>query len=232
MGSQSGRRVATVLLGVVVVLLGWGAAGWAHAEVEIDNPVGGATNVTMRVTAEAESSSAGIASVRMVLPAGIDPAAVTLTSGPSGWKLTPGSDGFTVAGAALRVKTDAKFAVKLAALPAAGGVLAFKTLVTYSDGTVDRWIEVPSGSNTPPNPAPTVSVRPGAAPAPPASPSPAASVAPSPSLDSPSPATADPAGGSGATPWIIAIVAVVVVAGAAAALLARRNMGRSRGQDR
>jgi hypothetical protein len=90
---------------VVGVLL-LGSPAFAHTEIEVDNPQGGATGVTMTVTAEAENDSAGIASVRMVLPAGITPAQVSLVSGPTGWTLTPGPDGFTVAGAPLAVKTD------------------------------------------------------------------------------------------------------------------------------
>lgn len=209
------RSALAVAAGVVVATM-VASPAWAHTEIEIDNPVGGATNVTMSVTSEAENPAAGIASVRMQLPAGISPAQVSLLTGPAGWTLTTTSDGFTVAGAPLAKGTDATFAVKIARLPAAGGVLFFKTLVTYTDGKVDHWIEEPTAANpTPQEPAPSVSVPAGATVA-----------APAPSVEATTPATtpaaAKSSGGAGVA-WLVGLGALVLVAAAAAVVAVRRR---------
>src|SRR5206468_3353957 len=135
--------------------LAFAAPAFAHTEVELDQPQAGAANVSMSVTAEAENDRAGILSVQMVLPEGMAPADVSLVSGPAGWTLTQTANGFTVAGKPLRTGTDAKFVVRLAKIPETATTLAFKTLVNYADGKVDRWIEVPSPQNPKPDsPAP------------------------------------------------------------------------------
>jgi Domain of unkown function (DUF1775) len=216
------RRVLFVTVAAVLGVLLLGGPAFAHTEIEVDNPQGGATGVTMTVTAEAENDSAGIASVRIVLPAGITPAQVSLVSGPAGWTLTPGSDGFTVAGTPLAVHTDAKFAMKLAQLPPAGGVLVFKSLVTYTNGDVDRWIEEPSTDNpSPRNPAPTVRVRPGAAVPSSAPASPSASPVASPSAFV-TPTAATGRSGSRTVWWVVGAVLALAVVAVAGFLLRRR----------
>lgn len=192
------------------------APALAHTEIELTPAQAGAKNVTMKVTAEAESSKAGIKSVRIVLPAGITASQVTLEAGPSGWSLAPAEDGFTVAGAALKTKTDAEFTVKIAQLPADQTTLTFKTLVTYGNGDVDRWIGAPSDSN----PAPVVNLAPAPSPSPSPSPSPAF---PS-SAPTASPATAAANSSSSGTGWIVAaVIAVLLVAGAVVWLSRRRR---------
>jgi hypothetical protein len=214
------RVVAGAVVGLAAVLL-FASPAWAHTEIEIDNPQGGATNVTMTVNAEAENDSAGIRSVQMQLPAGITPAQVTLSSGPAGWTLTPDAQGFTVTGTPLPVKTDAKFVVKLAQLPPAGGILTFKTLVTYTDGKVDRWIEEPTtGNPSPQNPAPQVSIKPGAVTTSPSA-TPSATVSPT---TAPTSAAATPKSASSTSPvWLIVIALVVLAALGTAGLLWRRR---------
>jgi len=222
-------RAAAVAAVSVVAVLATAAPALAHAEVVIDNPQAGATNVTMTMTAEAESPTAGIASVRVVLPEGIAPSQVMLVSGPAAWTLTAGADGYTVAGPPLRVKTDAKYAVRLAQLPVAPTVLVFKTLVTYSDGRVDRWIEPPSAANpNPDQPAPTVTLRPAAAVPP--SPSPVkTSAAPTTAsaAQSPSPAAAAKSGGGGGPAWLVAGVAALAAIAGATLLAVRRRRARA-----
>jgi hypothetical protein len=216
---------ATAVLATIVV-----AASPAAARTEIDlNPAqAGATNAVMTVNAEAESASAGITTVRMVLPPGITPAQITLSSGPAGWKLNPTGDGFTVEGSKLPTRTSAKFTITIAQLPATAGVLTFKTIVTYSDGKADRWIGAPSESN----PAPTVSLRPAAV----ASTQPSAS----PSAAQPSPPTAAAAAASvtpltasdspGSGYWPIIIGALVLVVLGAIGWFALRSRRRASAQ--
>jgi Domain of unkown function (DUF1775) len=222
--------VAIALAGLAVGFAVFGAASpaLAHTEAEMDNPQAGATNVTLTMTSEAESEKAGIVSVRVVLPDGIAPSQITLVSAPTGWTLTQGSDGYTVGGPALKVHTDAKQAVRIAQLPATATVLVFKTLVTYANGQVDRWIEPPSAANPKPaNPAPTVTLRPAAVVA--------TSEAPAPTTAAAAPTTAGatvtatkPGGGS-SLPWVISGI-VVLIAAVAGAVLLRRGLRGPRDQ--
>jgi uncharacterized protein YcnI len=210
------------MLAALVAMLVFARPALAHTEIELNHPQAGATNVTMNVTAEAENDKAGIASVRMVLPDGIAPSQVSLASGPAGWTLSPLPDGFTVGGPALATHTDAKFAVKLAQLPATATTLAFKTLVAYANGAVDRWIEIPSTSNpSPANPAPVVTLQPVAAPPTSATPTAgAASPSAAPTSAAPQAGNAKPASAVG---WWLGGLAVLVLAALVAVLVVRRR---------
>jgi hypothetical protein len=227
--------VATVLAaaGVGVAMAAGPAA--AHVEVSADKAQAGATNVTLTFVGEAESSSAGIASERVVLPKGMAPAEATLAKAPAGWKLTTNPDGFTIAGKALPIGKDATVAVKVAQLPADATRLSFKTIETYGDGKVSRWIEIQQeGAPEPDSPAPLLKLRPAAAVASLAPSSAAPSAAPSsavpasasaePITGSPSPALVASTGG-GNRGWIVALVVVVLAALAAAAVVVLRRRG-------
>lgn len=214
--------------GVALGAIAFAGNAFAHVEVSAKPAQALAKDAVVSFSAEAESGSSGIASVRVVLPDGIAPADVTLVSGPSGWTLTATDDGFSVAGKALGVRKDAAYAVKIAQLPNAPS-LAFKTLVNYANGDVDRWIEIPSSSNpNPDNPAPVLKLA--------AAPSPttasASEISPSPSSAQEGAAPAVTVSAVSAEPpatspvgWIV----IIVMAGIAAALaiaLARRKMAR------
>jgi uncharacterized protein YcnI len=214
------RFVVAVSAGVLGAGLIGGPA-LAHVEVTADKTQAGATNVTLTFTGEAESGSAGIKSERVVLPAGIAPADVRLVKAPPGWKFSSAADGFTIAGKALKVGQDAVFAVRVARLPTGATALSFKTLETYSDGDVVRWIEIPEdGQPEPDHPAPTIKLK-GAVKTVPASPSATPSADPVTSAPAQAPTqsaaaseeTAD-SGGSGAVWWIVPAVVVVLAVGA------------------
>ncbi len=130
----------------------------AHAEVEADIPRALARNVTLTFVSEAESDSAGFQRVRVVLPDGIAPGDVTLADAPRGWKLKARSDGYTVAGPALKTGTDAEHKVRIRRLPDARQLM-FKTVETYADGEMSRWIELPTGGAEPEQPAPVLEVQ-------------------------------------------------------------------------
>lgn len=231
------RKIAAVAAGVVLGAVALAGSAWAHTQVTAKPAQALATNAELSFSAAAESSKAGIASVRVVLPAGIAPADVTYVSGPSGWALAATADGFQVAGKTLPVGTDAKFKVKVKQLPNVRSI-AFKTLVNYSDGSVDRWIEIPSAANPDPaNPAPVVKLAaaaPGAVAASPtleaASVSPAPSVAPSAqdSTGTPAaaPSTAPASSGMNAGGWILLGV-LAAVAVALGVVFARRRSARA-----
>ncbi|WP_241845849.1 DUF1775 domain-containing protein [Streptomyces sp. MJM1172] len=178
------RRLCIAAVGAVVVVGVAAGPASAHAEVTASDPRALAENVTLSFTSEAESETAGIKELRVVLPKGIAPDALTLKDAPKDWKLTATADGYTIGGPALATGTDAEYSVTVRQLPDEKS-LAFKTLETYGDGKIDRWIEVPTGGEKVDNPAPLLELKaaaPGAkliAPAPsPSSAAPSAPAAP------------------------------------------------------
>ncbi|MFJ6389981.1 DUF1775 domain-containing protein [Streptomyces sp. NPDC091972] len=222
--------VAAATAATAVLLTAVPAA--AHTEVEADKAQALAENVTVSFHAEAESDTSGIKEVRVVLPEGIAPADVTYGEGPEGWKFTAVKDGYRVGGKELRTGESAEYSVVVRQLPDADEV-AFKTLQTYGDGHVDRWIELDQNGD---NPAPTLKLKAAAPGAKPVAPS--ASVEESPSPVDPTPATGaspstspqaadtakDDDGGLSAAAWT-GIGAGIVVAAAAVVLAVRRRGG-------
>lgn len=231
------RAAVAVSVGAFLAVLAAQPAS-AHVEVEADKTQAGATDVTLTFHGEAESGSAGIRSERVVLPAGVAPTGVRLVKAPKGWKFTAAADGFTVAGPALKIGQDAEFAVRLAQLPSDATSVSFKTLETYGDGEIARWIEIPeAGQPEPDHPAPTIKLKAAAKPAT-TSASPAApvddrppSVSPAPSFPAPSLAAIDQAtpadsDKSGVVWGITIAIAVIVVA--AGWLIWRRRSSAAR----
>jgi hypothetical protein len=159
-------KFAAFAAAVLASLAVSGVPALAHVKVTADQPQAGATAVTVTFTASAESKTAGIASLRTYLPAGLTPADVTYVSGPPGWVFTPQRDGFTVGGTPLRPGAEAAYAIRLARLPAGQARVPLKTLQRYADGQVDRWIDATkSVENEEPNAAPALVLSaPGAAP--------------------------------------------------------------------
>lgn len=235
-------RIALVGAAALTATLALAAPASAHAEVEADTPRALAQNVTLSFVSEAESDTAGFTQLRIVLPEGITPADITLKEAPKGWKLKPAADGYTLGGPALKTGVDAEHKVRVRQLPDARQ-LAFKTVETYSDGKVSRWIELPAGGKEPEQPAPVLKLEAAAPGAKPLSPSPSPSTTPttSPSTTT-SPATstsstpqaaekpANEDDGSSAGPVIGGVVAAVLVLGGGGWWLARRRAsGRETG---
>ena len=232
------KRVATVATVAAVAgfaVLGLAGPAFAHVEVSADKTTAGASDVTLTFTGEAENDKAGIKSERVVLPAGVDPAGVTLVKAPAGWTFTSAADGFTVGGNALKIGVDAVWKVKIAKLPDGETRLSFKTLETYGDGSIVRWIEIQEpGQPEPDNPAPLVTLKPGPSSAAPSSA--ASSAVASTSTTNPAtptnqaaatPVTSLPGDDSGSsTWWIWVIVAVVLIGGGVLLVLRRRNAAR------
>jgi hypothetical protein len=222
-----GRVVVAVSAGVVAAGLFSGPA-LAHVEVKADKTQAGAKDVTLTFNGEAESATAGIRSERVVLPSGIAPADVRLVKAPAGWKFTTAADGFTVAGKTLKVGEDAVWAVRLAQLPSDAATLSFKTLETYGDGDVVRWIDLPvAGQPEPDHPAPTITLK-GAVKSAPASPSaaPTSEVAVLPTTAGAvvaEPATEPAKDSSSNAGWWVAGAVVVIVALTGVFLWRRRS---------
>jgi hypothetical protein len=182
--------VAAAMTGVLLVAGAGPAAAHVEATAE-DGARAGDGPVTVTFVAEAESASAGIASTKTQLPAGVLPEWVSLTSGPDGWTLTPTDDGYEVTGPPLDPGTEAEYTITIAQLPADRTEYLLKTLVRYTDGSEDAWIEEPTADNPEPeNPAPAITVAPAAAPA---------STSASPSSAAPS---STPAGSAPAEPTV------------------------------
>ena len=217
-------------VGVVagMAVAGLAAPALAHVEVSADKTTAGAENVTLTFNGEAENPKAGIQTERVVLPQGIAPSAVTLVKAPTGWTFTRNADGFTVGGTALKIGTDAVWKIKIAKLPDGQTRLSFKTLETYGNGDITRWIEIQEpGQAEPDNPAPLVTLEPGpssAATTPPADPS-AAVAAPTTTAAAPaiSPVAAPSTGTGGSTWWIWVVIAALLVVVVVAAVLLRRR---------
>ncbi|WP_060888213.1 DUF1775 domain-containing protein [Streptomyces caniscabiei] len=134
---RSGALTAVALASVVAVA---GPAA-AHAEVEADGARALDQNVELTFSAASESATAGITKLEVILPEGLVPADITYDKGPDGWKFAPTGRGYTVSGDKLAVGEDVEYVVSVRQLPDAKS-LVFKTLQSYSDGKVDRWIEL------------------------------------------------------------------------------------------
>ncbi|TJZ99998.1 DUF1775 domain-containing protein [Actinacidiphila oryziradicis] len=152
------RRLCVIAAAALAAVFAAAGPAAAHTEVTASKAQALAENVTLTFTNEAESDSSGFSKIRIVLPAGITPDAVTVKDAPKGWKLRPTADGYTVGGPALAPGKDAEHSIVVRQLPDAKS-LAFKTLDTYSDGKVSRWIELPTGGAEPEKPAPVLKLK-------------------------------------------------------------------------
>ena len=224
-------------VGVVagMAVAGLAAPALAHVEVSADKTTAGAENVTLSFSGEAENPKAGIQTERVVLPDGIAPSAVTLVKAPAGWSFTRNADGVTVGGTALKIGTDAVWKVRIAKLPDGQTRLSFKTLETYGNGDITRWIEIQQpGQAEPDNPAPLVTLKPGpsaaataAASADPGAVVPAASAV----VEATSAAVETTADDGGASRWIWIVVAALAVLALVVVLLRRRRPGTEAAGD-
>ena len=218
--SRLGATFIAVALGTMAATM-FGAPAWAHVEVSADNPQAGARNVTLTFVGEAESTKAGIASEQIILPAGITPQDVRLDKAPSGWTLTATADGYKVAGKALPIGENATHSVIIAQLPTDATELVFKTLETYGDGSVQRWIEIPvAGQAEPENPAPVLKLTPASTTA-----APTPTTAPAAAPTTSAPAAPTPSGST--TGWWIGAIVIVVLAAIAAGIVEVRRRRRT-----
>jgi uncharacterized protein YcnI len=225
------RYLQALVVGAVVGALLLVTPAFAHTGATVEPAVAGAQNATITFNAAAESTTSGITSLKIVLPAGIAPGDVTYVDGPAGWALQPDADGYVVSGPAVPVGRDVQHRVRAKQLPLVPA-LVFKVLQTYSDGHVDRWIEVPSAANAnPENPAPVVQLAapPGGFPNGATSnvPTPASTdhgADPAPTATATNTAT-DPAEDDGGSPltWILGGAAVLAVLAGGAYVLTRRK---------
>ncbi|MES5820498.1 DUF1775 domain-containing protein [Streptomyces sp. RG80] len=234
--SRTTRRLAVATAAAATAVLLTAVPAAAHVEVEADKAQALAEDVQLTFTAESESATAGITQLRVILPKGIAPSDVTYKEGPEGWKFATTDDGYTVKGPALKTGGDAEHSVVVRQLPDAKE-LAFKTLQTYSDGEVDRWIELGESDDGHGhghgNEAPVLELKAAAPGATTVSPTPSPSESPTPtptatqSGDDATPQAADTeqeeGGGLSTGAWIGIAAAVLLVAAAVAFAVRRRS---------
>jgi uncharacterized protein YcnI len=231
------RAVLAVLVGLIAAVI-VAAPAQAHTSATVEPAVAGAQNATISFNAAAESTTAGITSLKIVLPPGLTAADLTYVDGPAGWAMRPDADGYVVSGPAVAVGRDVQHRVTARQLPMTP-TLVFKVLQTYTDGRIDRWIEIPSAANAQPEyPAPVVELA-----APPGGfPSGGASTGPKPASTDhgaadATPTTAAPVepsnasdedGGGSPLPWIVlAVVVLALVAGGAYVVNRRKRVTSS-----
>ncbi|MGX6745753.1 DUF1775 domain-containing protein [Streptomyces xantholiticus] len=239
--APTARRLFVAAGTVLAASVAFAVPASAHVEVEAEDAAALAENVTLNFTAESESDKAGITKLEVILPEGIVPADITYKEGPTGWKLAPTARGYAVSGPAVATGKDAAYSVTVRQLPEAKS-LAFKTLQTYSDGQLDRWIELEKSSDGGHgSPAPILELKPAAPGAKPVSPSPTAdptTAPPSTATPTASAAQDDKAGeetaeetsddgSSPALPITIGVVALAALAGGAWWWKRRSTAGRA-----
>ncbi|WNI16542.1 YcnI family copper-binding membrane protein [Actinacidiphila sp. ITFR-21] len=226
--SRMRGRAATVaaLAGSAVLLAA--VPAFAHVTVSPDAAgKGGYSTVSFKVPNEEDSAST--VKVEVILPTDHPIASVSVQPVP-GWtaqittvKLaTPvTTDDGTVDRAAARITwTGGKiapgqfqqFPVSLGPLPTDTDSLSFKTLQTYSDGEVARWIEIPRpGRPEPQNPAPTLTLTAAADGAAAGTATAAGTPPAAPAADAGKPvAASDAVGGSDGTARALGIIGIVV----------------------
>lgn len=192
---------------------------WAHVEVGADKPQAGATNVTITFTGEAESTTAGIQSERVVLPDGIAPQQVKLSKAPAGWTYQALNDGFQVSGKPLPIGKAAVWAIVVDKLPDDATELPFKTVEKYGDGEVANWIEVPQPGQTDlPDPAPVLTVAAASG----------STTAVSATLIATAPTTSTPTSTGSRSGWWITLAVIAILALAVGFVFIRRRRDQSR----
>jgi hypothetical protein len=157
------RTLGVLLAGAAIAWGGLAAPALAHVTVAAEPGSPGANDATLKIMAAGESSTAGITKIDVTADPAIAADQLTLIEGPTGWAVSPGSQGgFAVGGPALSKGDDATVSLRVKQLPAAPQVV-FKVLQSYSDGEVERWIELPGPDGKEPDkPAPIVKLSAGA----------------------------------------------------------------------
>ncbi|MGW0414197.1 YcnI family protein [Streptomyces collinus] len=167
------RRAATVTALAAAGLFGAAGIASAHVTVHPESYAKGATDGVLTFRVPNEEDSASTDKVQVFLPTD-HPVLGVLVHPQDGWtpkvtttklKTPVKTDDGTITDAVFEITwTGGKigagqyedFDVAFGQLPDSTNQLMFKTLQTYSDGKVARWIEAPTGGEEPENPAPVL----------------------------------------------------------------------------
>ncbi|WP_030346687.1 YcnI family protein [Streptomyces sp. NRRL S-1022] len=167
------RAGAVTALAAASVLLGASAAS-AHVTVHPESYPRGATDGVLTFRVPNEEDTAATTKVQVFLPTD-HPVLGVLVHPEDGWTakvttsrlktpvktddgtVTEAASEITFTGGRIGAGQYEDFTVAFGQLPGDTGRLVFKTLQTYSDGKVARWIEQPAaGGDEPENPAPAL----------------------------------------------------------------------------
>ncbi|MFI9644869.1 YcnI family protein [Streptomyces sp. NPDC052040] len=170
------RRTGTVTALTAAGLLAAAGAASAHVTVHPGSYAKGATDGVLTFRVPNEEDTAATTKVQVFLPAD-HPVLGVLVTPEQGWTsqvtttklkkpiktddgtITDAVSEITWTGGRIRHGQYQDFHVAFGQLPDDTGQLAFKTLQTYSDGNVVRWIEeTPKGGAEPENPAPVLAL--------------------------------------------------------------------------
>ncbi|MGQ5633988.1 MULTISPECIES: YcnI family copper-binding membrane protein [unclassified Streptomyces] len=172
------RAGAVAALSAATVLLAAGAAS-AHVTVHPESYAKGATDGVLTFRVPNEEDSASTTKVQVFLPTD-HPVLGVLVHPQDGWTakvtttrlktpvktddgtITEAASEITFSGGKIGAGQYEDFNVAFGQLPDDTSTLVFKTLQTYSDGKVARWIEEPAGGgDEPENPAPVLKLTAG-----------------------------------------------------------------------
>ncbi|MGW3445793.1 YcnI family protein [Streptomyces sp. NPDC001076] len=230
------RRAATVTALTAASVLAAAGAAAAHVTVHPESYAKGATDGLLTFRVPNEEDTAATTKVQVYLPTD-HPVLGVLVTPHDGWTakvtttklktpvktddgtITEAASEITWTGGKIAAGQFEDFDVAFGQLPEDTDQLTFKTLQTYSDGKVVRWIEqAQSGDDEPENPAPTLKLTAAGDQA-------AASSAPAATTGTKATATAADSGDSTARGLGIAGLIVGVLGLAAAAFAVVRTRG-------
>ncbi|MFF7971411.1 DUF1775 domain-containing protein [Streptomyces sp. NPDC007905] len=172
------RRAATVTALTAAGLLAAAGVASAHVTVHPESYAKGATDGVLTFRVPNEEDSASTTKVQVFLPTD-HPVLGVLVHPQDGWTakvtttklktpvktddgtITDAVSAITWTGGKIGAGQYEDFDVAFGQLPEDTGQLTFKTLQTYSDGTLVRWIEEPTGGEEPENPAPVLKLTAG-----------------------------------------------------------------------
>jgi hypothetical protein len=218
------RRVTASGVAAAVALVLAATPAAAHNEWEPNTAAPGSV-VDLTLFVEDEQPDVGTTKVELFFPAPITVAALPAMPG---WTATPmdGQLGGPASGVTWTggpAPGDLDLPIRLGPLPGEPGRLQFKTVQTYENGEVDRWIdEWPAGAPEPPAPGPVLDLvpgGPGSTPASTASPTTTASstttttASTTTETDETAAGDTDDDSGGSAVPWVVAAAVLVAAAG-------------------
>jgi uncharacterized protein YcnI len=229
------RRVIAWGVAVAATLVVAAVPAAAHNGWEPTTAAPGSV-VDLTLFVEGEQPDAGTTTVELFFPA---PITVVALPAVPGWTATPmdgqlGGPAGGVTWAGGPAPGDLELPIRLGPLPSEPGRLQFKTVQTYDNGEVDRWIdEWPEGAPEPPAPGPVLDLvpgGPGSIPATTAAPTTTAATttttaASTTTTEADRAAADDSDEGSdgGVVPWVVAAAVVLAVAGGGFAYLRSRR---------
>jgi len=168
------RRAGVVAALTTAGVLAAAGAAFAHVTVHPDSYAKGATDGVLTFRVPNEEDTASTTKVQVFLPTD-HPVLGVLVTPQAGWTakvtttklktpiktddgtITDAVSEITWTGGRIRHGEYQDFNVAFGQLPDNSDELSFKTLQTYSDGNVVRWIEeTPKGGEEPENPAPVL----------------------------------------------------------------------------